>query len=348
MVSVRSGICGTNRICWKACLMATGFGLISKTIWHSKRFRSLKDPLAKLVYHYLHTNDHRNSAGCYELRRGYASYDLDISLEDYDRAMHSAIDSGLVAYDAEREIVLIYGFFRFNPITNSKHEAGARKCIMRLPDCEIKRLALDLLKAHIDKKQEKTITCEEDSGLDSGNDSPIDSPIDTGMRTTGTREHGKGIRESKDSLCAKSRFDEFWDAFADKRGRTPAEKVWKKMKPDDALADKIIAGASAYATLRKTFRPDQVPKMAQGWLLDRRWEDEGLIPAQSKPIDLGDTEYWRAMLGDPASKFRKSHHRDNWNEQLHGPSPWRKRNGKIPPEIYAQYGPAWGWIGKTP
>ena len=67
------------------------------------------------------------------------------------------------------------------------------------------------------------------------------------------------------------RFDEFWDSFADKRGRRPAEKVWIRDKLD-TKADEVIAGAVKYAAFRQTSTAQ--PKMAQGWLNDERWKDD--------------------------------------------------------------------------
>lgn len=68
-----------------------------------------------------------------------------------------------------------------------------------------------------------------------------------------------------------SRFQEFWDAFADKRGRDGAERVWKRKRLDN-VADEVIAGAVRYTKTRGDNR--QYWKQAQGWLNDGRWNDE--------------------------------------------------------------------------
>ena len=67
-----------------------------------------------------------------------------------------------------------------------------------------------------------------------------------------------------------SRFEEFWDAFADKRGRDGAERVWNR-KHLDNVADEIISGAKAYVKSRGADR--KYWKQAQGWLNDGRWKD---------------------------------------------------------------------------
>ena len=69
------------------------------------------------------------------------------------------------------------------------------------------------------------------------------------------------------------RFDEFWDAFADKRGKEPAKEAWSKLNHSDQLVDEIIAGAKRYVEYRKDMDRKKW-KMPQGWLNDKRWEDE--------------------------------------------------------------------------
>ena len=86
----------------------------------------------------------------------------------------------------------------------------------------------------------------------------------------------------------KNYFDEFWDAFADKKGKEPARKSWDKINPDDELAQEIIAGAKRYAKERvKILARNSTPKMAQGWLTDRRWEDEQSV----SPIINTESQY---------------------------------------------------------
>lgn len=79
--------------------------------------------------------------------------------------------------------------------------------------------------------------------------------------------------EKRASLPKDYRFDEFWDAFADKRGKEPAKEAWSKLNHSDQLVDEIIAGAKRYVEYRKDMDRKKW-KMPQGWLNDKRWEDE--------------------------------------------------------------------------
>lgn len=71
-------------------------------------------------------------------------------------------------------------------------------------------------------------------------------------------------------------FELFWEAFGDKRGKKTAIKSWHKIpKLTEKLADKIVEGAKKYALERKNIlAKGGTPKMAHGWLTDKRWEDE--------------------------------------------------------------------------
>lgn len=86
--------------------------------------------------------------------------------------------------------------------------------------------------------------------------------------------HNPKPKNTNVQLIASTKFDQFWDAFQNKKNRDKAFQAWIKLNPDDALAEQIIAGAKKYVQSR-----GDVPKYwkhAQGWLNDRRWEDEDL------------------------------------------------------------------------
>ena len=124
---------------------------------------------------------------------------------------------------------------------------------------------------------------------------PVNSanPAETGSKanhepltTNHKPEEPKPLSDKPDDPL-KEMFAEFWDAFGDKRGRTPAEKAFRKIKPDAKLFDSIIAGAKEYRTGRDLLLSNGgTPKMAQGWLTDRRWEDEpnsGIVVVKKQP-----------------------------------------------------------------
>lgn len=68
-------------------------------------------------------------------------------------------------------------------------------------------------------------------------------------------------------------FERFWDVFGLKTGRPKAEQAWlKAIRKTDPEA--IIEGARAYREWLDGHPDPPKQKYAQGWLNDRRWEDE--------------------------------------------------------------------------
>jgi len=74
-----------------------------------------------------------------------------------------------------------------------------------------------------------------------------------------------------------SHFNNFWTAFDYRRGRAEAADVWLEIEKNlsDETYKAIIAGAKREALARpELLENNKTPKMAQGWLSGRRWEDE--------------------------------------------------------------------------
>lgn len=89
-------------------------------------------------------------------------------------------------------------------------------------------------------------------------------------------ESAKGKKLEGETL---NRFNRFWSAFDDKRGKAAAADAWLKVEPTIRknldLFHRILAAARAYANNRSDLVADgKTPKMAEGWLNDRRWEDD--------------------------------------------------------------------------
>ena len=70
-------------------------------------------------------------------------------------------------------------------------------------------------------------------------------------------------------------FARFWDAFGLKAGKANAVDAWAALKPSAELADRIIEAAIRQQSLSLR-TGDTKRKWAQGWLTERRWEDESL------------------------------------------------------------------------
>lgn len=71
-------------------------------------------------------------------------------------------------------------------------------------------------------------------------------------------------------------FNRFWTAFAYTRGKAEAADAWLDIpRLTDPLVERIIAAAEKTAADRpRLMASGGTPKMAQGWISGRRWEDE--------------------------------------------------------------------------
>ena len=76
---------------------------------------------------------------------------------------------------------------------------------------------------------------------------------------------------------ALTTFNEFWRNFDFKRGKAEAADAWlETTKPLDDFTLKAIykAAASECKNRPELIKAGQTPKMAEGWIRGRRWEDE--------------------------------------------------------------------------
>lgn len=81
-------------------------------------------------------------------------------------------------------------------------------------------------------------------------------------------------------------FNRFWDAYGYKKGRGGAEKAWATIPTlTDALVEQICEAARKEAAQRPALEAQgRTPKWAQGWLSERRWEDDyEATQPQAKP-----------------------------------------------------------------
>lgn len=90
-------------------------------------------------------------------------------------------------------------------------------------------------------------------------------------------------------------FLRFWSAFDYKHGKAEAADAWLDIPTlTDTLVTQIVEAAKQTARKRPQLIADgNTPKMAQGWISGRRWEDEhgGLEKKVSKP-----DQSWRKQL----------------------------------------------------
>ena len=82
----------------------------------------------------------------------------------------------------------------------------------------------------------------------------------------------------------EERFSRFWAIYPKKRSKQAALTAWKKLKPDEAFKQKIIAAVQKQKQWPEWQKDNgqYIPYPAT-WLNQRRWEDEGIPTAQPDP-----------------------------------------------------------------
>jgi len=140
------------------------------------------------------------------------------------------------------------------------------KKLARLCDNHTQRLIADTLKS---LPSEKEVTSSVRSKKKEVRSKSKDNKLhfdDSYTTKKGRKLNGKRLKS----------FNLFWDSFNYKRGRAEASDAWFDIPElTDLVVDEIIKSAKKEAINRKELiKQGKTPKMAQGWISGRRWEDE--------------------------------------------------------------------------
>lgn len=96
-------------------------------------------------------------------------------------------------------------------------------------------------------------------------------------------------------------FEQFWEMFEYKSGKAEAADAWLDLKITEADLPEILDGAAVEAQRRPELeRLGRIPKMAQGWLSGRRWEDAPppVQPQRQAPRRNARDEQMARLRGD--------------------------------------------------
>lgn len=102
-------------------------------------------------------------------------------------------------------------------------------------------------------------------------------------------------------------FDQFWAAFDYKRGRAEAADAWLDIP---TLTEKVVAQIVAAAKVEASKREELIkqgttPKMAQGWLSGRRWEDADIRVTTLSPQQPSVTPTESAAIRAALDKYEQ-------------------------------------------
>lgn len=81
-------------------------------------------------------------------------------------------------------------------------------------------------------------------------------------------------------------FGLFWYAFGYKKGKASAADSWLDIPEltNDLVTKICLAAENTSKERSQTIESGNTPKMAQGWLAEKRWEDEAYIKTEKKRI----------------------------------------------------------------
>lgn len=99
---------------------------------------------------------------------------------------------------------------------------------------------------------------------------------------------GEDIKREKEKntvqpSAARSRFDDFWDVYPNKKGKESARKTWQRRKLDP-VADNLIAHVRLMLDRDDGWRRGFIP-MGSTYLNQARWEDEPTGPPVDRPVN---------------------------------------------------------------
>jgi len=171
---------------------------------------------------------------------------------------------------------------------------------------------------------------------DAGKEKPELKHIRAGCLETNSAGNW-GLKLKRGWLVGKRlhQFDELWGVFALKDGMRPAaQSFFNDLQHITENFAHILYAARQTVLERKP--GGATPKMLQGWLSDRRYED---YDPQTAPDDHASwtDAHWQNLL-TPYLKRHKS-----WPEYMPGPNPWGQFNPQIPETIRAEY-QSWNWV----
>jgi len=265
----------------KGELKRMAYGEVQGKTWRSPSIRGLSDS-EKLAWSYLLSNQHSNMLGYYLLPLPYMADDLEWPIERAQQSIEALERRSLIAYDRAAQVVFVCKYLKYNCLSSGNRATGALSRLVDIPESPLsKRLC-----AAVDEWYPRLVEIREYLGSGDGNEPLFDLLGESKKSLDGVSPEsqviGTVIAMGTDEVevvetfnTRKNRkltgrklewFKEFWDAFGYKSGKAAAADSWLDIKGlTRELVDSIVEGAKKEAARRVT---------AQGWLTDRRWEDD--------------------------------------------------------------------------
>ena len=134
------------------------------------------------------------------------------------------------------------------------------------------------------------------------------TPVPTPVPTTPSKVEYSKVEHSrvdtppkapKGADVIRERFDRFWEAYPQKRGKGDARKVFEKLKPSAELTERMISAISAQKRTDQWTRErgQYIPNPAT-WLRQERWDDECAAAAAPVVKDISYDEFFNGFYAE--------------------------------------------------
>lgn len=181
----------------------------------------------------------------------------------------------------------------------------------------------DRQKRHRDKHRDGGVTRNAKSNVSRNGDSNVTGDV-TGDVIVTHREEKRRIEENtplpplgddgekkprsrKTGAGEDPRFEQFYEAFGNKKARQEALAAWGKLRPDNQLVQVIL---KAIARQRVAYCWDlpggKIQPYPASWLNGRRWEDEVSIPGEVRPPTEDELKAHQAILEKQNEREREA------------------------------------------
>lgn len=268
---------------------------VDTRIWNDARFCGLSDD-GKLVFLMLLTHPNMTSLGAMRATLAGLAEEIGWESERLSKGFGEGLAKGMVEHDRTGRMIGLPNFLKYNAPENPNVLRSWVKAFDLLPECQLKAKTFQRLKTLVEGLSEpfrkafgeafpKGMAIQEQEPEQEPEPkqelypTPSDAESQDRAQSAPKRVCAGGGKPTVAELAA---FDGFWAVYPLRKGKDPAREAFVKALRSGVPIETIMLGAQAYAGERAGKDPAKT-KYAQGWLNDRRWEDEALPAHTERP-----------------------------------------------------------------
>lgn len=221
----------------------------------------------KFVYLYLLTNPHTNLCGCYEISFRQMAYETGIDQSKVKETINRLKDKhDVIRYSDKTKEVLLINFYRYNWTSSEKFRKPLLAEINSLKDAEFKRYLSELA----DGKDTVSIP------YSYGSDTTVTVSVPDTVSVPVSDSDNKS--SSKKNKSYEKEFDEIWELYPKKQGKTKAKEKYIKARKEGTTKEEVENGIKNYVRyIEATRTEDQYIKHGSTYFNNRCWLDEYTI-----------------------------------------------------------------------